>query len=52
MKASEVLEKIRDAMPPRKMHFGNEFTQRQFDKIWKTIESCEKSLLSLPVNSD
>ena len=41
MKASEVLEKIREAMPPRKMHYGTEFTQRQFDKVWKAIESCE-----------
>ena len=46
MKASEVLEKIREAMPPRKMHYGTGFTQRQFDKIWKAIEFCETALLN------
>ena len=45
MKASEVLEKIREAMPPRKMIYGNPFTGRQFDKIWKVIESCEVALV-------
>jgi len=52
MKASEVLEKIIAAMPPRKMIYGEPCTRRQFDKVWKAIELCEKSLLILPVNSD
>ena len=46
MKAPEILEKIREAMPPRKMIYGEPFTRRQFDKIWKAIESCEVALLS------
>lgn len=41
MKASEVLDKIREAMPPRKMIYGEPYTRRQFDRIWKAIESCE-----------
>jgi len=45
MKASEILEKIREAMPPRKMIYGNPHTQRKFDKIWKVIESCETALV-------
>ena len=46
MKASEILEKIREAMPPRKMIFGEPYTGRQFDKVWKVIESCEAELAS------
>jgi len=45
MKASEILEKIREAMPPRKMIYGEPYTRRQFDKIWKAIELCEVALL-------
>ena len=46
MKALEILERIREAMPPRKMIYGEPYTKRQFDKIWKVIESCEAALLS------
>jgi len=46
MKGSEILEKIRDAMPPRKMIYGEPYTRKQFDKIWKAIESCEAALLN------
>ena len=45
MKASEILKKIREAMPPRKMHYGSPYTQRKFDKVWKAIDSCEVALL-------
>lgn len=46
MKASEILEKIIEAMPPRMMHYGSPYTQRKFDKIWKAIELCEVALVS------
>jgi len=46
IKASKILERIKEAMPPRKMIYGSPFTKRQFDKVWKAIESCELSLLN------
>jgi len=46
MRASEILEKIREAMPPRKMIYGSPYTQRKFNKIWKAIESCEVALVN------
>lgn len=46
MKASEVLGKIREAMPPEDMKYVDYYTRLQFDKIWKAIESCEAELTS------
>ena len=44
VKASEILDIIREAMPPKDMKYGDYYTRLQFDKIWKAIESCEAEL--------
>ena len=46
VKASEILDRIREAMPPKGMKYGNYYTRLQFDKIWKAIESCEAALVN------
>ena len=46
VKASEVLDRIREAMPPKDMKYGDYYTRMQFDNIWKAIESCETELTS------
>ncbi|GAH39584.1 unnamed protein product [marine sediment metagenome] len=46
IKASEILDRIREAMPPKDMKYGDYYTRLQFDKIWKAIKSCEAELAS------
>ena len=46
IKASEILDRIREAMPPKGMKYGDYYTRLQFDKIWKAIKSCEVELAS------
>jgi len=45
VKASEILDRIREAMPPEDMKYVDYYTRLQFDKIWEAIESCEAELL-------
>ncbi|GAH74670.1 unnamed protein product [marine sediment metagenome] len=44
--SSEILDRIREAMPHKDMKYGDYYTRLQFDKIWKAIESCEAELAS------
>ena len=46
MKASEVLERIREAMPPKDMRYVDYYTRLQFDKICKAIKACERVLVN------
>ena len=46
VKASDILDRIRGAMPSEDMKYVDYYTRMQFDKIWDAIESCEAELAS------